>query len=483
MANMKTERALTGRKQIFTSETVITVQNVCEVVKQAFVTHRQNSSDIEYLFNYYKGKQPILQRTKKIRPEINNKIVENHAYEIVDFKKGYVFGEPVQYVQRGKCSIHESNDQEGENDNKVNLLNEMMADEDKASKDCELAEHFFICGTAFRITLPTAKDEQGIFKTYVCDPRYTFVVYSNDYKKESLLCCTYFMNADDEIEFNVYSHNSYWLLDGGKQGDTPIIKSTANNGLGMLPIVEYPANPSRLGGFETVISLIDSLNNIVSNRVDGIEQFIQSIMWFNNCDIDKEQFADLIEQGGIKTKSEPGNPANVTIINQALDQTQVQKLVDYIYQTILTIAGVPDRRASAGGNTGQALVIGQGWTMAESNARSTELVFKRAEKQFLQIIFKILQDTNDIPIELKDIVLSDIDIKFTRNKTDNLLTKTQGLINQLQAGIHPRVAIANVGLYSDPEQVYIDSKDNMAKWKVTKETVANNNKVVEPLQA
>ena len=49
-------------------------------------------------------------------------------------------------------------------------------------------------------------------------------------------------------------------------------------------------------------------------------------------------------------------------------------------------------------------------------------------------------------------------MKFTRNKTDNLLTKTQGLMNMLQAGIHPRIAILHCGLFSDPEQVYQDSK-------------------------
>ena len=56
-----------------------------------------------------------------------------------------------------------------------------------------------------------------------------------------------------------------------------------------------------------------------------------------------------------------------------------------------------------------------------------------------------------------DLNLSDIDIKFTRNRTDNPLVKTQGLQNQLEAGIHPQIAIGNVGLYSDPEQVYLDS--------------------------
>ena len=62
--------------------------------------------------------------------------------------------------------------------------------------------------------------------------------------------------------------------------------------------------------------------------------------------------------------------------------------------------------------------------------------------------------------------VDDIDIKFTRNKTDNLLTKTQGLQNQLEAGIHPRIAIENCGLYSDPQQVYMESAEYLEKWKV-----------------
>src|SRR5690554_4960881 len=98
--------------------------------------HLTNSSDIDYLYRYYRGNQPILQRVKRVRPEINNKIVENHALEIVDFKKSYVFGEPIQYVRRGESE---------EISEKITQLNEYMFAEDKAAKDKELAEWFYIC--------------------------------------------------------------------------------------------------------------------------------------------------------------------------------------------------------------------------------------------------------------------------------------------------------------------------------------------------
>ena len=61
--------------------------------------------------------------------------------------------------------------------------------------------------------------------------------------------------------------------------------------------------------------------------------------------------------------------------------------------------------------------------------------------------------------------LWDIDIKFTRNKTDSILVKAQALLNLLEAGVHPRIAFTICGLFNDPEQAYVDSQPYLnAKW-------------------
>ena len=80
----------------------------------------------------------------------------------------------------------------------------------------------------------------------------------------------------------------------------------------------------------------------------------------------------------------------------------------------------------------------------------------------LKVVLKILSLTESS--EVADLKLSDIDVKFSRNRTDSLLVKTQGLMNQLQAGIHPLIAITNCGLYSDPQSVWNDSKPYLGKW-------------------
>ena len=162
-------------------------------------------------------------------------------------------------------------------------------------------------------------------------------------------------------------------------------------------------------------------------------------------------------------------PASIQMWQNILDQTQSQVFADDLYQKMLQIAAVPDRKASAGGNTGQALIIGEGWTQAEAAAKSFEQSFDEGEKLFLANILrtvKTVRTSSTSPADFRNLDVDDIDIKFTRNKTDNLLTKTQGLQNQLEAGIHPRIAIENCGLYADPQQVYMESAEYLEKWKV-----------------
>ena len=74
---------LTGRKVIYSAEDEVTPNNIIDIFTAANEIHQQNATDIEYLYNYYKGYQPILNRQKVVRPEINNKIVVNRANEIV----------------------------------------------------------------------------------------------------------------------------------------------------------------------------------------------------------------------------------------------------------------------------------------------------------------------------------------------------------------------------------------------------------------
>lgn len=464
----KTPIELFGRRVLYTSESVVNEKNLIKVLKKVLPIYELNKLESNYLYNYRRGKQPILNRIKKVRPEINNKIVENHALEIVDFKKGYVFGEPVQYIRRGANRNGDNSENETNRiSSKIATLNEYMFEADKSEKDLELAEWFYTCGTAYRMVLPSG-EETIPFEIDIPDPRFTAIVYSRTFGKKPVMSFQELMTDEGNKVFAVYTPTHYYEVENGK-----IVKVEPHI-LGSIPIIEYPADRSRLGAFEIVIEILDAINTTSSNRIDGIEQFIQAFMKFVNCKVNKDILNELAELGALQFTSDPNCPADVDIISSQLNQTEVQVTTEHLYQMLLIICGMPDRNGSnrSTGDTGQAVILRDGWSAAESRARENELIFKSSEKQFLKLVLKILKDTNNLELNL-----SDIDIKFTRNKTDNLLTKTQGLQNMLEAGINPQIAINTVGLFSDPEQVYLDSLYYLKKWlNIEAKTTPGNNK-------
>lgn len=124
---MATEtRQLFGKKQIFTDSEEITAANVAEVLKSALRVYTQNQDEVDYLWGHYRGITPIRQKEKESRASINHKIFVDRANEIVTFKRGYGFGEPIQYIRRSQ--------EEGLTDD-INRLNEYMFTENKHAED------------------------------------------------------------------------------------------------------------------------------------------------------------------------------------------------------------------------------------------------------------------------------------------------------------------------------------------------------------
>lgn len=439
-------RTMYGRKMITTDATEITESNVVSELKKAITKHLTNRGEIEYLWNYYRGKQPILSRTKDVRPEICNKIVENRANEIVSFKVGYLCGEPIQYVGRSGEDVISTG---------ISQLNEMMFSESKASQDKEIVEWQMICGTAYRLVLPdTTEDEDDApFEMFTLDPRDSFVVYSNSIGNKPLMGVKYCTDESGVSTYSIYTDNRFWKVKASG------ILERAKHGLGMIPIFEYPANNARLGAFEIVLPLLDAINNVASNRLDGVEQFVQSFIKFINCDISTDDFQQLKDLGAIKVKSVDGANADVDMITNELNQGQSQTLVDYLYQTVLTICGIPNRNGgSSTSDTGSAVLLRDGWSLAESRAKDSELMFKKAEKNVLKLILKICRESAGTPTEVCSLKLKDIALQFTRRNYDNIQSKAQVLVQMLgNSKIHPRLAFAHCGMFSNVEDAYSQS--------------------------
>ena len=451
-----------GRKQCLTTEREITRENVVKVLNEALETHRSNRTEIKYLQDYLKGSQPVLQRTKTVNAEINNKIVVNLANSIVTFKTSEFAGEPIMYASRGSSRSVPK---------KVGKLNDMMLSEGKQTKDFNLAYDMFTCGIGYRLVIhdqdPEAEPfDEAPFEIYIPDPKNTFVVKLNDVTRKPVMGVTYvFLDKyENQCEYTVYTENATYTIEGNSQSATKITNVVTHN-FGMVSLVEYPCNPVRMGSFEVVLPLLDAISALQSNRLDGVEQFIQAIMVFEGVDITREQFLELKDLGALKLPpAMDGRSSKVYYLNEELNQSQTQTLMDDLYQKVLQIVGMPGQgdASSADSSNNGAVIMKNGWWHAEARAMETQGMWKEAETQTLKIILKICGDTNT----LSGLKVSDIEPKFWRQSYEDLLVKTQSFASLRGAGMPAIQAFTFSHLSRDPESdalVYDAYQEEQAK--------------------
>lgn len=456
-----------GRAPILAPVTEVTGANLLDVLNRATPIFEKNSAECEYLYNYYKGKQPILYRQKEIRPEICNTIVVNRAYEITTFKTGRFLYKDIQYVNRGDNTIDE-----------VNALNSIMYQEGKAGQDRQLVDWFHICGHSYRLILDAKRSEGTPFHIYPIEPTRAFVIYSDTVQRQPLVG-VYVTDvlADDGVTIEkVYT--AYTKREVFTVKNSEIIEARPHF-LGDVPLVEYPANYARLGCFEVVMELLDAINLCQSNRLDGVEQFIQALMVFKNLDVDNEDMNKLKQSGAICLPE----GSDVDYLVHELNQSQAQTLVDDMYQAVLTICGMPNRQkgaTSTSDNKG-AVVLRDGWTSAGTAVKETRQYFEASERRMLKMALKLFNVYRDadavVKPDRKPLDLSDIDVHFDEGEYDNMLEKAQVLTMLLSNDrVHPKDAFKFSNITPDPESAYISGQEfhDEQEAKAVKELMENN---------
>ena len=433
-------RNLFGRKVIFSAEPEITDANVNAIVEQAYLDHLKNRDEIQYLWDYYKGKQPSLFRTREYRPELTERICENRANEIVSFKVGYIAGKPIKYIS--------STDGKDISDT-VAKLNDMMRVIGKETKDKELIEWCMIAGIGYRYVVQNFnKLIRTPFNLFTLDPRNTFVIRRNDFSKQVIAGVNYVTDAKQNVTFTVYTDTAVYTI---KKGSGKFKK--AKNSFGVIPIIEYQNNSARQGCFEIVLSLLDAINDFDCARNEAVQQFVQSLMVLYNCQVEDGMDANKIREAGmILLKSTGDSKADIKILAEQLDQRQNQTLKDDMYNAVLQIVGVPSQNAagtSDSSNNG-AVVLRNGWEGAETRAEAFETMFHLPEQEMLLVVSILCNGIAGMGFDP-----TDLEVKFTRRNYENILSKSQTLTTMLNNNlVHPQKAYEASGLFVDTEEAY-----------------------------
>lgn len=427
-----------GRKILYTDVETITADNIVKVVGDCIGNFYYNKTIIEYLWRYYKGDQPILYRLKVQNADITNKIVENHAYEIVQFKVGQTYGEPIQFISR--------KDDDAIN-HAVDELNDYLVDANKQEKDIKAGEWQSATGTSFKAV--RFSNGEIPFQIVAPTPMNTCVIYNRS-TEEPVLAVQELKDEDGRWYKLCYTDSHSCKIQNG------VVSEWKLHAFGSIPIVEFPNNHERISDIELVIGLLDAINNMQSNRMDGIEQFVQYWVKFVNCEIDNKTFEEMKMSHALTVKSNnKDNKADVEIMTQELNQSQCQVAKDDLLDNLQAILAIPNRESqNSGGDTQGAVSLRAGWDFSKTRAKQKDPIIKSAEKRLAIIILNILRITgNDLKISPRD-----FDVQINHSPLDNLYTKTQALAQMLQSGINPRIAVATCGLWGDAEKVSLQSQ-------------------------
>lgn len=479
-----------GRHDIKIPVSELTTKNLKEYAATIMGIFFENQSKIDYLENYYRGLQDIRFKTKEVRPEINNKVVENHAFEIVEFIKGYMYGRPINYAQIAEDKLLDD----------IEQLNTYMRDQGKAKKDTDIIEDMAIAGVGYYMCLPRDisnyklnivktiiskelvydpkynLEKESPFNLYRLDPKSTFTIKSSLVGNETIGAGVITKVGDNEYILTVYAPNKRFEckvtgIDGKGAIDSVDEENTI---LPYIPIIEYSLNSKKMGLIEVVKDMLDALNGITSDQLDDIDQFVNSLLVFMNADIDEETFESFLKLGAIKLKNPvPAIQADIKQLSEKLEHTDVNSFYDRVYSKMLSIVAVPKAtgQATSGGDTGDARALGEGWTLAEQRASSYQNTITDSEMQLLKIALYICRNTQGCKIET--LYPSDVKIQFSRSRSDNMLIKSQVIMNLKAAGL-PEETIAQVcELFDAPLEVAQQWK--LALEKAKEEAMKQNN--------
>lgn len=463
---------------------------VGSILAEVMTTHEKNADEETKLFEIYLNDSNSWTKTKETRNEINNKVSIPTAWALTRTLNGYCFGEPIKYIARGKA------DQDGQQINKQALVERLSAMLDYANNhDATVMATLSasICGLGYKLCLPANQDE--IAETgvpFVINDKFIYpqlagiVVTNESIPKEVLgfLIGDYY-DENGEKKGNQYTcwtkYAQYVFKDG--EGDTPYVLTKQVIGeqevdfvplvSNRIPLVEIERNFLRKGDWEVAVDLLTLRHNLVSNRIDDIQQIVDYVLVLMNCKFETEEDRKTaIQDRLLELKAtDPTNKPSIEILKNALDQNGIQTFEDYIDLIIQECVGVPNRqeRGGGGGDTGQAVKYRNGFRDLENNAGFIIPKMDKAELKLLALCVAYCQNNSETK-DVAELKPYDIRCKFMRTLNDDIVSSSQAYATYVTNGLTIEDALILSKSGTDPSEIASNARKKAEEESTQTET-------------
>ncbi|GKQ42921.1 hypothetical protein RD055328_08440 [Companilactobacillus sp. RD055328] len=395
--------------------------------------------DIQEFIKYHQDnfKPKYLNQLDKYNADISfdsdgkNHLIVNMQNYLVNTLNGFFVGiEPTIKIKNDK------------NDAFQNWLSEVSF----ADELSELAKKSSING---RVYLLVYQNEKSDTKVALVPAYEGFMIYDDTIEHKPIAFIRYAENKDRETVGTIYYSDSYkpFEISNGS------LKAGESQNLvykGHVPAIEFFDNEERTSLTSGVDTLIDALNETLSNKKDDVDYFADAYLAILGAEMSEEEQTNIKDNRLINLFGNDADKINAFFLEKPNADATQEHLIDRVTNLIFQISMVANINDEVFGNatSGRSL---------EYKLLSMRNLTSNKERKFTQQLRKVFEIVNSIK-NFTDNISQDIEFQFTRNLPNNnadeadTAAKLNGLVSQ-------ETLLSTLSAVKDPK----DEMDKIAK--------------------
>ncbi len=453
----------------------LSIEAIEPYLDSVFSQFEQNARQIRHDYDVYCLDHPILRKVRAHDDtDINNIALIPDLKAMVDWKNGYVFGNPIKYAQSKTIDTDD-----------IHYLNKYLRNSNKRTVDKNVGTWVYATGVGYYFIEPKSEsfnlETEAPFELYSRNADTCTRVYSSYGGNKPLFDLLYTKITEivdgkekDVSIIDIYFPETLYTYRKEDFGKFVRLSSVSRGIAKPLPLVEKRSNQDRIGMVSMGISMQEAVDKIVSNGLDNIEDVVNEIFVYKNVNLgetdeEKAQSHRSMKRNGaiVLNSGSKEFPAELDTLSTKLSLSEVRELYSIINEKFHSDLGVPMpmSNTNSGGTTKSGSEVANGYDNAYNHALNDVNTFLEADYELLEKIMWICKNTYGNKID--GLATSEIEIKYSLNLTDNILTKTQSYVNLVQSGVPPTIALRVCKLSNDPEaegkliEEYIEQRSQM----------------------
>lgn len=379
-------------------------------------------------WRYYEGRQSIINKIVEDDARPCNIIVCNFIKNIVDTYEGYAVGLPVSY----------SNPDE---EARFEILQDILNYNDVQDEDSELFRNGLIFGRAAEICY-IDEDKKVRFRTL--DPREVIPVYDNTLNGDLIYAVRFWVddlveNLTDTYMVEVYDEKYITKYRSSMNFSSFEFIEKVPHYFGQVPVTFFSLNKEEEGIADTVFSLQDAYNSLISDSIDDWDAFCDAYLVLKGAQADAEDLAAMKKYRTLIL--DQGDSAEY--LTKATNTTEIEHLLETVESKIREMSACPNFASETFG-TSSGIAIKYRCMAMENKTAGILNNFKKALQRRIELIAAINTLTDG------EAMWRDVDIQFTRNIPVNQ-TEIATEINSLRGLVSDHTLLAQLPFINDVE--------------------------------